>query len=86
MEKMIKIYDVNFLELEKAVMWAVTEASTLDRKEFHAMCKDIYYKNMEPSRQDYIDTTLSPKKIHYPISLKARMLPHRMETFQRRRS
>ncbi|MBU6080188.1 replication initiation and membrane attachment family protein [Allobacillus halotolerans] len=44
MEKMIKIYDVNFLELEKAVMWAVTEASTLDRKEFHAMCKDIYYK------------------------------------------
>ncbi len=44
MEKMIKIYDVDHLELEKAVIWAVTEESTLDRKEFHAMCKDIYYK------------------------------------------
>ncbi|MGP4071322.1 replication initiation and membrane attachment family protein [Piscibacillus sp. B03] len=44
MEKMIKIYDVDFLELEKAVIWAVNEKQQFDRKEFQDMCKDIFYK------------------------------------------
>ncbi|GEL76831.1 replication initiation and membrane attachment family protein [Tenuibacillus multivorans] len=43
-EKMTKIYDVDFLELEKALLWAVTEDQVLDRKEFQDMCKDIFYK------------------------------------------
>ncbi|WP_162297868.1 replication initiation and membrane attachment family protein [Halalkalibacillus sediminis] len=43
-EKMTHIYDVDFLELEKAVLWAVDEQQQFDRKEFLDMCKDIYYK------------------------------------------
>ncbi|WP_279401775.1 DnaD domain protein [Piscibacillus salipiscarius] len=43
-EKMIKIYDVDYLELEKALIWAVNEQQEFDRKEFQDMCKDIFYK------------------------------------------
>ncbi|SEQ71917.1 replication initiation and membrane attachment family protein [Piscibacillus halophilus] len=43
-EKMIKIYDVDFLELEKALIWAVNEQQEFDCKEFQDMCKDIFYK------------------------------------------
>ncbi|WP_188206384.1 replication initiation and membrane attachment family protein [Alkalibacillus aidingensis] len=44
MEKMIKIFDVDYLELEKALLWAVTEDAIFDRQEFLDMCKDIYHK------------------------------------------
>ncbi|WP_307066721.1 replication initiation and membrane attachment family protein [Alkalibacillus filiformis] len=44
MEKIIKIYDVDYLELEKALLWAVNEDAEFDRQEFLDMCKDIYYK------------------------------------------
>ncbi|GAA0456421.1 replication initiation and membrane attachment family protein [Alkalibacillus silvisoli] len=44
MEKIIKIYDVDYLELEKALLWAVNEDAGFDRQEFLDMCKDIYYK------------------------------------------
>ncbi|TFB24994.1 hypothetical protein E3U55_00975 [Filobacillus milosensis] len=43
-EKIIKVYDVDFLELEKALIWAINEDQQFDRKEFQDMCKDIFYK------------------------------------------
>ncbi|MGM8215568.1 replication initiation and membrane attachment family protein [Bacillaceae bacterium W0354] len=43
-EKLSKIYDVDLLELEKAVIWAINEEQIFDRKEFQDMCKDIYYR------------------------------------------
>lgn len=43
-EKLSKIYDVDLLNLEKAILWAVDEEHQFDRNEFHDMCKDIYYK------------------------------------------
>ncbi|MET3682612.1 replication initiation and membrane attachment protein [Alkalibacillus flavidus] len=44
MEKVIKIYDVDYLELEKALLWAINEDAVFDRQEFLDMCKDIYHK------------------------------------------
>jgi len=43
-ERLSKIYDVDVLELEKAILWAVNEEHQFDRHEFQDMCKDIYYK------------------------------------------
>ncbi|WP_027964287.1 replication initiation and membrane attachment family protein [Halalkalibacillus halophilus] len=43
-EKMMKIYDVDYVSLEKALIWAVTEDGTFDRDEFIDMCKDVYHK------------------------------------------
>lgn len=53
-EKMIKIYDVDYLELEKALIWAVNEQQEFDRKEFQDMCKDIFIRNMAVSRLGFI--------------------------------
>ncbi|WP_411953625.1 replication initiation and membrane attachment family protein [Alkalibacillus sp. S2W] len=43
MERVSKIYDVDYLELEKALLWAINEEMAFDRQEFLDMCKDIYY-------------------------------------------
>ena len=79
--QMLLLYDLATYEIEKSVLWALTDENELDREEFQTACHDLFKSKHDDTPIQLVNKVQKPKQQtdEKPVT-KEEMLIHELET------